>query len=206
VRQPIRHALLAAIACAAVIAAVPATANAGCGGVQYQRAAKPPKHHRAPLAIGDSTMLLAMQNLSRDGYNVNAHGCRGWDEGLAVIRHRAVAGRLPHMVVMALGADFTISRHDIWRALHILGPGRVLGLVTPRELGGGSGSDAVHCRQAAAHYKKRIVLLDWVKYSAGHGSWFQPDGLHLTYAGARAFARLFKKALPFAQPPPPPAP
>jgi hypothetical protein len=188
-----------------VIAAVPATADAGCGGVQWKPAAKRPKHGKPPLAIGDSTMLLAMENLSRAGYNVNAHGCRGWDEGLAVIRRRAAGGKLPHLVVMALGADFTISRHDIWRALHILGPDRVLGLVTPRELGGGSGSDAVHCRQAAAHYKKRIVLLDWVRYSAGHGSWFQPDGLHLTYPGARAFARLFRRALPFAQPQPPPA-
>ncbi|MEA2472059.1 MAG: hypothetical protein QOE38_3058 [Thermoleophilaceae bacterium] len=148
-------------------------------------------------------MLLAMDNLARAGYNVNAHGCRGWEEGLGVLRARRARPGLPHLVVIALGADFTISRHDIWRALRILGPGHVLGLVTPRELGGGSGSDALHCRQAAAHYKKRVVLLDWVKYSSGHGSWFQPDGLHLTYTGARAFARLFKKALPFAQPQPP---
>jgi hypothetical protein len=188
----------------AFIAAVPATADAGCGGVQWKPAAKRPKHGRPPLAIGDSTMLLAMENLSRAGYNVNAHGCRGWEEGLAILRRRAAEDRLPHLVVMALGADFTISRHDIRRALHIIGPGHVLGLVTPRELGGGSGSDAVHCRQAAAHYKKRIVLLDWVRYSRGRGGWFQPDGLHLTYAGARAFARLFKRALPYAQPLPPP--
>jgi hypothetical protein len=189
----------------AAVTLLPAgAAEAGCGGVQYRRAAKRPKHGRPPLAIGDSTMLLAMENLSRAGYNVNAHGCRGWEEGLAVIRQRKADPGLPHLVVMALGADFTISRHDIRRALHIIGPDRVLGLVTPRELGGGSGSDAVHCREAAAHYRKRVVLLDWVKYSAGHGSWFQPDGLHLTYSGARAFARLFKKALPFAQPKPPP--
>jgi len=156
------------------------SASAGCGSVQWKPAAKRPKHGRPPLAIGDSTMLLAMDNLSRAGFNVNAHG--------------------PHLVVMALGADFTISWRDIRRALHVLGPDRVLGLVTPRELGGGSGSDAVHCREAAAHYKRRVLLLDWVKYSRGRGGWFQPDGLHLTYAGARAFARLFKRALPYAQP------
>src|SRR5690242_9651017 len=49
----------------ALIAAVPSTASAGCGGVQYKPAAKRPKRGRPPLAIGDSTMLLAMQNLSR---------------------------------------------------------------------------------------------------------------------------------------------
>jgi hypothetical protein len=194
--------LLLALA-ASTLLLIPATAEAGCGGTQWKAAAKRPKHGRPPLAIGDSTMLLAMDNLSRAGYNVNAHGCRGWEEGLGVLRARRAHPGLPHLVVIALGADFTISRHDIWRALRIIGPDHVLGLVTPRELGGGSGSDAVHCRQAAAHYKKRVVLLDWVRYSSGHGSWFQPDGLHLTYTGARAFARLFKKALPFAQPQPP---
>jgi hypothetical protein len=59
-------------------------------------------------------------------------------------------------------------------------------------------------RAAAKDYKKRVILLDWVKFSRGHGSWFQPDGCHLTFSGARAFARLFRKALPFAQAPPKP--
>jgi hypothetical protein len=204
VRRSIRHVLLAAVAAAAVTAALPAAANAGCGGVQWRPAAKKPKHGRAPLAIGDSTMLLAMENLSRAGYNVNAHGCRGMGEGLAILRRRRAEHAMPHLVVLALGADFTISRSQIRRALHYVGKGHVLGLVTPRELGGGSGRDAANVRWAGGTYPKRVVVLDWVRYSAGHGGWFQPDGLHLTYAGARAFARLFKKALPFAQPPPPP--
>jgi lysophospholipase L1-like esterase len=108
--------------------------------------------------------------------------------------------------VIALGTDFTINRRQIKRALHYLGPDRVLGLATPWELGGYAGKDARVMREAAKDYRKRIVLLDWVKFSRGHGRWFQPDGCHLTFAGARAFARLFKRALPFAQPPAPPAP
>lgn len=147
-------------------------------------------------------MLLAMPALSRVGYNVDAHGCRGMEEGLAILRHRRAIGRLPHLVVIALGADFTISRGEIKRALHYLGPHRRLGLVTPWELGGYAGSDARNIRAAAKDYRKRVVLLDWVKFSRGHGSWFQPDGCHLTFAGARAFARLFRKALPFSQAPP----
>jgi hypothetical protein len=144
-----------------------------------------------------------MPNLAKAGYNVDAHGCRGMEEGLAILRRRLAKHILAHLVVIALGADFSISRSQIRRALHYLGPDRVLGLVTPRELGGGSGSDALNVRWAGRTYKKRVVVLDWVKYSRGHGSWFQPDGLHLTFPGARAFARLFKQALPYAQPPPP---
>ena len=205
VRRSTRHAWLLALLAATLLALPTASAEAGCGGVQYMRAKKRPEHGRPPLAIGDSTMLLAMPDLARAGYNVDAHGCRGMEEGLAILRRRRAHHRLPHLTVMALGTDFTISRSQIRRALHYLGPTRRLGLVTPWELGGHAGADARHMREAAKDYRKRIVLLDWVRYSRGHGGWFQPDGCHLTFAGAHAFARLFKKALPFSQPPAPPA-
>ena len=194
--------LILALLALAVLPA--AAAEAGCGGVQYAPAKKKPKHGRPPLAIGDSTMLLAMDHLAREGWNVDAHGCRGMQEGLALLRRRRARHRLPHLVAIALGADFTISRREIRSALHVLGPHRVLALVTPWELGGHAGADARAMRSAARVYRRRVFLLDWVRFSRGHGSWFQPDGLHLTYAGARAFARLFRKALPFAQPSPPP--
>lgn len=144
-------------------------------------------------------MLLALPNLSRAGFQVDARGCRQWSEGMRVIRSYKRRGRLPHLVVMALGADWIITRGDIERALRVLGPKRVLGLVTPRELGGGTSSDADTVRKAWAAHTRRIVLLDWVRYSAGKGSWFQPDGLHLTFAGAAAYAQLIAKSAPFAR-------
>jgi hypothetical protein len=203
VRRSARYLLLLALV-ASVFAIVPAAvADASCGGVRYMKAKKTPKRGKPPLAIGDSTMLLAMKNLAKIGYNVDAHGCRGMEEGLKILKRRRARKNLPHLVVIALGADFSIKRKQVKRALHILGPDRVLGLVTPRELGGGSGKDARVVRAAGKEWKKQVVVLDWVKYSRGHGGWFQPDGLHLTYAGARAFARLFKRALPYAQPQPP---
>ena len=58
--------------------------------------------------------------------------------------------------------------------------------MTPRETGGVSGHDADLVRSEAKKHTNRIVLLDWVKYSAGHSGWFQPDGLHLTFEGAEA--------------------
>jgi hypothetical protein len=195
--------LLLALAAALFMTLPAPAADAGCGGVRYMRAKKKPKHGRAPLAIGDSTMLLAMPDLARVGYNVNAHGCRGMEEGLAILRRRRDDGSLPHLVVIALGADFSIKRSQINRALRYLGPDRVLGLVTPWELGGHAGSDAQAVRAAGEAHKKRVVVLDWVKFSRGHGSWFQPDHVHLTFPGARAFARLFKQALPLAEPQPP---
>jgi hypothetical protein len=42
---------------------------------------------------------------------------------------------------------------------------------------------------ALARYP-RAVLVDWAKASEGHREWFGSDGLHLTHAGAEAFAHL----------------
>jgi hypothetical protein len=188
-----------ALAVALSLTAAPA-ARAGCGGVETAS----PKHKvapRPPLAIGDSSMLLALPALARVGYKVNARGCRQFSEGLRLLRQTRRAHQLPRLVVLALGADASITSHQIEQAKKILGPKRKLGLVTPRELGGGESSDAQVIRNAGRRDPERVKVLDWVHYSAGHSNWFQPDGLHLTFTGAKAFARLLKKLVPLAAPP-----
>jgi hypothetical protein len=82
-----------------------------------------------------------------------------------------------------------------------VGRKRTLGLVTPRELGGGSGRDAANVRWAGRRFGGRVRVLDWVRVSRGKGGWFQPDGLHLTFSGARHFASLIARATPLAGPP-----
>jgi hypothetical protein len=190
-----------AIAVAVGLAAFqPQPARAGCGGVETaspKRKVAP----RPPLAVGDSSMLLALPALARVGYKVNARGCRQFSEGLHILRDARRHHRLPHLVVLALGADASISGGQIHAARKILGPKRKLGLVTPRELGGGQSNDAQVIRNAGQRDPVHIKVLDWVRYSAGHESWFQPDGLHLTFSGAKAFARLLKKLIPLASPP-----
>ena len=188
----------------ALLLIFPAAGRAGCGGVESAPAASHPSGQAPPLAIGDSTMLLSLPGLSREGYDANAHGCREFSEALAMLRQMRAAGTLPHMVVIALGANGTVSGGDINDTLRLLCCNRLLVLVTPRELGGGSGSDAATDRQAASEHPGRILLLDWVKYSQGHGSWFQPDGLHLTLAGVSALNTLLARALPYAYVPCPP--
>jgi hypothetical protein len=162
-----------------------------------------PKHKvapRPPLAIGDSSMLLALPALARVGYKANARGCRQFTEGLRLLRDARRAHQLPHLVVLALGADASVTGAQIDQAKKILGSKRKLGLVTPRELGGGESNDAQVIRNAGQRDPERVKVLDWVRYSAGHSNWFQPDGLHLTFTGAKAFARLLKKLIPLAKP------
>jgi hypothetical protein len=184
-----RAILLAALA----FAAIAAPAQADCGGVvaSYPR----PWHHnyRPPLVIGDSTMLFAVPKIAQHGMQANARGCRMWSEGLGILRQRKHSHSLPHLVVMALGANWTITRGDIETAVRILGPKRVLGLVAPREEGGGTSSDAYNVRRAGRRHRNRVKVLDWPRYSAGHGNWFSGDGLHMSYTGASAYARFIAR-------------
>jgi hypothetical protein len=111
------------------------------------------------------------------------------------------AGHLPAVAVVFVGANWTISTAEVRRALRVTGRSRILGLVTPRETGGGSGSDAAVVRAAGRRWPDRVRVLDWVAYTAGHGEWFASDGLHLGPGGAAAMARVFRQALAWLSPP-----
>ena len=152
---------------------------------------------RAPLVLGDSVMVFAVPHLAHRGYRANAMECRQWYHGVGIIQSKNASHRLPHLVVLALGSNGPVTSAGIHSALHALPKNKVLGLVTPRGPVSGGGTGAM--RTAARHHRHRIVLLDWVKYSSGHASWFAGDSLHLTFSGAAAYARFIAKALPWAK-------
>jgi hypothetical protein len=176
-------------------------AAATCGDTTKARPGKKinPKG-RAPLVLGDSVMVFAVPPLAHRGYRANAQECRQFLTGVGVIRDKRARNRLPHLVVLALGANGPVTTEGIKSALHALPKNKVLGLVTPR--GGVAGGTAGAMRTVAHHHHHRVVLLDWVRYSsrhAGASGWFAGDGLHLTYSGAAAYARFISKALPWAR-------
>jgi hypothetical protein len=178
---------------------IAAPAQAACGGTRHFAARKHKMPGRPPLAIGDSVMLSAAHELTAEGFEVDVRGCRRMDQAVGTIAAHKRHG-LPDVVVVALGANWVIEPSDVRRMLHVLGPSRTLVLVTPREDGGGSGSDARIVRRAGRRHPGWLRVLDWVAYSSGHGGWFGDDGLHLGPAGARALARLLSRAFGFAVP------
>jgi hypothetical protein len=182
---------------AAVGAAAPA-AQAACGGVQHFAPTKLRRPGAPPLAVGDSVMLGAAPQLRRRGFEIDVRGCRQMSEGLSLLSARRAAGTLPDVVVVALGTNWTVTTGQIRAALRILGPERVLGLVTPPEVGGIASSDQAVMRAAGRRWRLRVKVLDWVRASAGH-SWTW-DGMHLTPAGATAYARLLSRALKWPLP------
>ncbi len=174
-----------------------ATAQA-CGEVTHSSAHSGPRHGRAPLTIGDSTLIYAAPILGRMGIEADAHGCRQFAQGIQILAARKRAGTLPSMVIVALGANGVIAPGQIGQVLGLLGAQRTLLLVTPRNLS----VSAARMRQAAALHPDRILLVDWARYSAGHGAWFDGDSLHPNMTGAHAYAALIRgKAAPFAFPP-----
>lgn len=189
-----------ALACAVALLAAH-TAGAQCGGVKVVEPKKNVSRGPAPLAIGDSVMLLALPDLARKGYKANARGCRAMPEGIEVIKKADKRGPLPRLITLALGADGSITMAEIRKVLKVTGRKTKIGLVVPLETGGRTGRDAEVVRKAAQRFDKRIRLLDWPNFSNGHPGWFQPDGLHLTFPGAAAYARLMSKALKNLPPP-----
>jgi hypothetical protein len=181
---------------AVLLLAAPAAAD--CGGVVREGAQRDVGPGRPPLAIGDSVMLGAVDELAAVGFDVDARGCRQMSEAVDVLRSRGRS--LPKVVVVFVGANWTISTSEVRQALGVVGPDRVLGLVTPRETGGGSSSDAAVVRAAGRRWPGRVQVLDWVLYTAGHGEWFASDGLHLGPGGADAMARLFSQAFTWLAP------
>jgi hypothetical protein len=178
---------------AAVVALVAPAAAAACGASQQHGPVANDRPGPAPLAVGDSVMLGAVPQLTRAGFEVNARGCRQMTEGIQLLASRRES--LPDVVVVALGYNWTITIEQIRQALMILGPSRVLGMVTPR---GEYASARAAIHAAGRRWPARVRVVRWAARSAGKAwTW---DGLHLTPAGARGFARLLSAAFEWEPP------
>jgi len=176
---------------------LPSVAGA-CGTGRRENAAHPKRvHGRPPFVIGDSTLEYAVPMLAHLGIEADALVCRQFGAGVSMLAARRHAGTLPRMAILALGANGPIQDSQIRAAMRIMGPNRTLGLVTPpKEY---ASQAAMH--RAARRFPDRVLLIDWVAYSAGSG-WFDGDGLHPTVNGARAFTRLLHRSIaPYAFPP-----
>jgi len=169
-----------------------------CGHGRRENAAHPKgAHGRPPFVIGDSTLEYAVPMLAHLGIEADALVCRQFGAGVSMLAARRHAGTLPRMAILALGANGPIQDSQIRAAMRIMGPNRTLGLVTPPK----EYASQAAMRRAARRFPDRVLLVDWVAYSAG-GGWFDGDGLHPTVNGARAFTRLVRRSIaPYAFPP-----
>jgi hypothetical protein len=182
-----------AVVALAAVALAPAAAHACCIGIHLE----PPRNARhfdpPPLAIGDSVLLGAAHEVASQGFEVDAREGRFMRHALKILRHLRRDHRHPPVIVVAIGTNFPATPDEIRRALRLLDRRQTLVFVTPKRSWGGLPDGALW----AAHrrHPRRVEVLDWLSYSAGHADWFYGDGTHLRPAGARGYARLFARAL-----------
>jgi hypothetical protein len=174
---------------AATLATPDADAQDACKARGNGHAPTPrPAGHRGAFAIGDSSMILAAPRLGRRGIDADARGCRGFADGLRIIRARRKEGRLPHVVLLALGSNGALTRDDLRALRRAVGPRRILALATSRNNGRARAAMRAHAR-ADPH---RTILVDWKTHSDGRPSWFGGDDLHPNPdPGAVAMARFY---------------
>ena len=166
---------------------VPPAPGSSCG----QTISVPARHQLGPgpppLAVGDSVLYDAAQQLSNDGFDINAMVCRTMAQGVVWLEQHAA--RLPPIVVVALGTNGPVTTEQISQLLAIVGPQRMLALVTPHH--GNYAYVPGLMRAVARQAPGRVIVLDWDRITVGHPDWFAPDGIHLGgTAGIDAFAEL----------------
>jgi hypothetical protein len=187
----------------------------GCGHVhtaQAERNPYGPNDGPPPIAIGDSTMLLPIPDLTRVGFDVNAKGCRGFKQSVWVARDLRNRGILPRLILINAYGNGGVNRDLIKFALKVIGPKRTLVLVTAynADTGEPPAPDTAVFFRAAREHPDQIKLLDWVRYSLPHhkvdpapGAWFLPDLFHPNFTGAHAYANFLAQVLPGGPPSPP---
>jgi hypothetical protein len=181
----------------------------GCKGIHRGEAEVDPNPKGlAPVAIGDSTMILPIPNLNEVGYSVNARGCRGFRESINIAARLKRKHRLPHLVLINAYGNGGVNPRLITEALNVLGKNRVLGLITSynADTGKPPAPDTDILFKSARQYPHRIFVLDWVRYSRAHhkaepkpDAWFLPDLFHPNFTGADAYAQFLAGALPLAR-------
>jgi hypothetical protein len=184
----------------------------GCGHVhtaQAERNPYGPNDGPPPIAIGDSTMLLPIPDLTRVGFDVNAKGCRGFKQSIWIARDLRNRGELPKLILINAYGNGGVNDDLIKFALKVIGPKRTLVLVTAynADTGEAPAPDTDVLVRAAKEHPDQIKLLDWVKYSLPHhkvepapGAWFLPDLFHPNFTGAPVYANFLAQVLPGGAP------
>jgi peptidoglycan/LPS O-acetylase OafA/YrhL len=145
--------------------------------------------------IGDSVMLGAASALpyAVGTIAVDAAVSRQVSAGIEVLRAWRDAGNLGQVVIIHLGNNGTFTAGQFDEIMAIAGDRTVVfvTLVVPRPWEAGN-NEVI--RAGVARYGN-ARLADWASYAGGRAEYFVSDGIHLTGAGAQAYAYLIASAI-----------
>lgn len=142
-------------------------------------------------AVGDSVMLGSRKFFASamPGATIDAQVSRQAAEVFARIDARRAAGQLEPVVVIHTGTNGPVEEESLRAALNGLSDRQRVVLVTAHlQRSWVDDSNAV-IRSVASSFPN-VRVADWATLSDGQKRYFVYDGVHLTEAGAEAYARL----------------
>lgn len=144
-------------------------------------------------AYGDSVMLGAKTALKKRLHaKVNAVVSRQSWTVLGKVRKAAKKGRIHGPVVIHTGTNGTVEKSLLLKTARIV-PTMIVLVTAKADRSWVAGVNRT--LRAVDAQRSDVVVFDWKAYSAGHGSWFYGDGIHLTSTGAAAYADGIAKVL-----------
>jgi lysophospholipase L1-like esterase len=145
----------------------------------------------AVLAVGDSVMLGAAPALGCliNGIDIDAVVGRQVATGVGILRARAAAGQLPGIVIVDLGTNGLMTSQQFDDIMTILSGARRVVFVNIRAPRAWEAPNNAILADGASRYPN-VELVDWYAATAGHPELLWDDGIHLTPAGAEAYAEL----------------
>ncbi len=212
-RSLIRHHRAAAIACAATLA----VAILGCALVPSVTVAgdnpedkvltkttlrKPLEEGKYDVVlIGDSVSLGAHDNLSNYYPHglIDTEGNRQWSQALDVYKTYRDKGVVGDIVIFSVGTNAYLTDENIDTIMAEVGSDKQVWFVNLRGpyLQYDTSNEAIE--QATQRYSN-VHLIDWHAATEGHSEYLIEDGIHLTWEGRDAFAKLVYDTVGYTSP------
>ncbi|MCH8614413.1 acyltransferase family protein [Arsenicicoccus dermatophilus] len=144
--------------------------------------------------IGDSMVATTAAALEwyYPGVDLDGRSNRQWDEALGIIRERSSG--LRRAVVIDVGTNGSVKEDDLRQALDVIGPRRMVVLMTIYGRSDWIDQSNDVLRKVAAEHPN-VIVTEWNAVAKAHPDILQPDKTHPTTAGAHSFAKTIASGL-----------
>ena len=147
------------------------------------------------LAVGDSVMLGAADELVADGFLVDAEESRAFVRGIDVVQALVDSGRLPNQLVIHLGTNGPITQSEMDQMMALVASVPQVVLVrNDVERDYGEQNNSLMVNAAAANPNVSVLYWDGLA-SQCQGDCIYQDGIHLKSTGAAYYVQLINGVL-----------
>lgn len=161
-----------------------------------QEAAVHKNNEQTVTAVGDSIMIDITPYLKNAFPNIkiDAKIGRQLSKAIPAVEQLKNQGELGNHVIIGLGTNGAFTKDQLVSLVQLIGNDRKIILVNTRVPRPWESVVNEKLKEVADAYEN-VTLVDWYSASAGNKAYFEPDGVHLTKAGAEAYAALVEKAV-----------